>query len=56
MLKKLAERISKGDWGSHHRDKDIEPHLQVRDELSIAEGLIFRENRIILPQKLQKFK
>ena len=54
VLLKLAERISKGDWGSHHRDKDIAPYLQVRDELSIAEGLIFRENRIVLPQKLQK--
>ena len=28
--------------------------MQVRDELSIAKGLIFRENRIILPYKLQK--
>ena len=54
VLKKLAERISKGDWGSHHHDKDIAPYLRVRDELSIAEGLIFRENRIVLPQKLQK--
>ena len=54
VMQKLAERITKEDWELHRRDKDIEPYLQVKGELSVAEGLIFRENRIVLPEKLQK--
>ena len=53
-MQKLAQRIAKGDWDNHRRDKDIEPYIHVKEELSMAEGLIFRENRIVLPEKLQR--
>jgi len=51
---RLAKRIVKGDWEKHKRDKDLEPYLHVKQELSVAEGLIFRERRIILPPALQR--
>lgn len=54
VMQRLAKRITKGDWEKHKRDKDLEPFQHVRQELSIAGGLIFRENRIVLPQALQK--
>ena len=54
VMQRLAKRIVKGDWEKHKRDKDIEPYLHVKQELSIAEGLIFREQRIILPAALQR--
>ncbi|XP_048589506.1 uncharacterized protein K02A2.6-like [Nematostella vectensis] len=51
---KLAERIARCDWEKFRRDKDIQPYYQVRQELSVAEGLIFREERILLPEVLQR--
>ena len=54
IMQRLATRIAKGDWEKHKRDKDIEPYQHVKQELSVAEGLIFREHRIVLPPALQK--
>ena len=52
IMQRLAKRIAKGDWEKHKRDKDLEPYLHVKQELSVAEGLIFREHRIVLPPAL----
>ena len=54
IMRRLAKRIVKGDWEKHKRDKDLEPYLHVKQELSVAEGLIFRERRIVLPPALQR--
>ena len=54
IMQRLAKRIAKGDWEKHKRDKDLEPYLHVKQELSVAEGLIFRERRIVLPPALQR--
>ena len=54
MIQKLARRIVKGDWEMHKRDKNIGLYLKVKQELSIADGLIFRENRFVPPETLQK--
>ena len=54
VMQRLAKRIAKGDWEKYKRDKDLEPYLHVKQELSVAEGLIFRERRIILPPALQR--
>ena len=53
-MQKIAKRIAKADWEKHRRDRDVEPFIHVKDELSVAEGLIFREQRIILPEALQR--
>ena len=54
VMQRLAKRIAKGDWEKHKRDKDFEPYLHVKQELSVAEGLNFRERRIVLPPTLQR--
>ena len=54
IMQRLAKRIAKGDWEKHKRDKDLEPYLHVKQELSVAEGIIFREHRIVLPPTLQR--
>ena len=54
VIQRLAKRIAKGDWEKHKGDKDLEPYLHVQQELSVAEGLIFREQRIVLPAALQR--
>ena len=43
VIQRLAKRIAKGEWEKHKKDKDLEPYLHVQQELSVAEGLIFRE-------------
>ena len=53
-MQKLAQRTLKGDWDKYRRDKDIEPYMHIKQELSMAEGLIFRQERIIIPEKLQR--
>ena len=53
-MQRLARRIAKGDWEKYRRDRDIEPYQHVKQELSVAEGLIFREHRIVLPEVLQR--
>ena len=36
------------------RDKVIQPYFQVRQETSVADGLVFRGERIALPEVLQR--
>ena len=52
-MQKLAQRILEGDWDKYRRDKDIEPYMHIKQELSMTEGL-FRQERIIIPEKLQR--
>lgn len=54
IMQGLTKRIAKGGWEKHKRDKDLVPYLHMKQELSVAEGLIFREHRIVLPPALQK--
>ena len=56
VKRRLAKRIVKGDWEKYKRDKDLEHYLHVKQELSVAEGLMFRERRIliVLPPALQR--
>ena len=35
------------ETGRNTRDKDLEPYLHVKQELSVSEGLIFREHRVV---------
>ena len=53
-MQKIAKRIAKADREKHRRDRDVEPFIHVKDVLSVAEGLIFREQRIVLPEALQR--
>ena len=53
-MQKLTERIARGNWENYKRDKEIQPYYQVRQGLSIAEGLVFWRNRIVLPDVLQR--
>ena len=50
----LKARILNGDWDHYKKNTDIEPFHPIRHELSMAEGLIFRLNRIVIPMSLQR--
>lgn len=41
-MQEIAKRITKVDWEKHRRHRDVEPFIHVKDELSVAQGLIFR--------------
>ena len=49
VMQWLAKRIAKGDWEKHKRDKGLETYLHINQELSVAEWIIHREHRIVLP-------
>lgn len=55
-LLKPRNVIARGSWEDHRRDPDITYNNSVREELCVAEDLIFRLNKIILPDKLQKLE
>ena len=44
----------KGDCEKHKSNKNLGPYLHVKQELLAAEGIIFRERRIVLPPALQR--
>ena len=54
QMKKLSERILEGDWEVNKKDPDIEPFYQIKEELCMVSGLIFRQEKIIIPQSLQR--
>ena len=54
ILQKLGNRISLWDWTKHEKDVDIEPYWKIREELSIIDGMIYRMDRIVIPEKLQR--
>ena len=53
QLQKLYQRIQKEDWEKYRKDKYINPYYSIKEELYVADGLIFRLNQIIIPMKLQ---
>ena len=53
QLQKLCQRIHDEDWESHRKDPDITPFYSIRHELYEALGLIFRLDRIVIPDGLQ---
>ncbi len=54
QMRKLQDRIQKGDWNTYKKDPDIEPYFMIREELFNAEGLIFRLDKIVIPSSLQR--
>ena len=50
-LSNLRQMTQSGKWS---RDQELKPFLKLKDELSVYEGIILRENRIVIPQSLRK--
>ena len=49
VLSKLSEAIALNNW----LDPEVKPFLNVKDELSVCNGLILRNHRLVLPHSLQ---
>lgn len=53
-MRKLKETIFKGNWQQNKRDPFIASYFSIREQIYVAEGLIFRLDKIIVPQKLRR--
>ena len=49
-MQQLARAIETSNWS----DPTVKAYTNVKDELSVCDGLILRETRLILPQTLQR--
>ena len=54
QLRKLYRRIQREDWEKHRKDVDISQFYNIKQELYVADGFIFRLNQIIIPRKLRR--
>ena len=54
QLQKLYKRILKEDWEKHRKDPDIHQFYSIKEELYVADGLIFRLNQILIPLTLRR--
>ena len=52
----LVQSFIQSGWPATSKDLDptIVPYFHIRDELTIQDGIIFRGDRIVIPQPLQK--
>ena len=56
VSRKLAEtiRIEKWQKAKKKKDPDLASYIKVKDELYLADDTIFRQNRIVVPEKLRR--
>ena len=54
QLQKLKAAITAGNWEKEKEQPDIAPYFGIKDQLFIAEGLIFRNKQIVIPRRLQR--
>ena len=54
ILKDVVQRIQKNDWEKNKKRPEILPYYRIKEELSVAGGLLLRGQQIIVPDKLQK--
>ena len=54
QLQKLYKRILKEVWEKHRKDPDIHQFYSIKEELYVADGLIFRLNQIVIPLTLRR--
>jgi len=50
-LQRLARMIATQKW--HEAGKDVTQYQQIKQELSVSNGVILRGTRIIVPEKLR---
>ena len=52
----LLRKYVQDDWpGSNHIPRDVKPYHAFRDELSVNEGIVFKGERPIIPEKLRPY-
>ena len=52
-LEKLIRVIEHG-WDTTHIPQELDPYYNIRDELSVQNGIIYKGDRCVIPQKMRK--
>ena len=53
ILRKVKNILEVNSWQQFKQDPNIRAYFQIKDELSVVDGLICRGSRIIIPLTLQ---
>ncbi len=53
VLSKLVQLVRRGEKHKLKKDSDLQPYHKVFEELSVAEDVVLRGNRIVIPDCLQ---
>ena len=53
-LQKLKNTVVKENWEQNKKDSEIAFYYSLRNEIYIADGLLFQLNKIIVPEKLRE--
>ena len=55
-LQKVVEYINKGSWLTHLKDCNAlaRPFFHIRDEMAFHSNVLFKGERVVIPQKLRK--
>ena len=50
-MKKLAKAIQTGQWS---KEEELADYAKIKNELSIACGVILRDHRLVIPESLRQ--
>ena len=53
-LRKLILHVINNDWIKAEKDLEMSPYKRIKEEISIIEGIVYREDKMIIPNSLQK--
>ena len=53
-LQMVLETARKGNWERYKKDPDMQPYYHVRGELYEVDGMLMRDNKVVLPRKLRR--
>ena len=54
ILQKLREQMRKGNWRCKAKSIELEPYFLIRDEVCEINGLVYRQETIVIPHTLQR--
>ena len=54
ILRKLTSHVINNDWIKAEKDLEMLPYKHIKEEISIIEGIVYRDDKIIIPNSLQK--
>lgn len=54
IIQEIMRSISKGDWKRQKKNEKLKPYLDMQEEFSAVNGLLYRIDRIVVPESLQR--
>ena len=54
IIQEIMRSIHKGDWKMQKKNEKLKPYLDMQEEFSTVNGLLYRVDRIVVPESLQR--